>query len=69
MRGLIGAAVVLWLVSSVFFLASWDWSPDTFLKQASMVIFLGGIALAVLGGIFVLVAGIWSGHQEKKQWE
>jgi hypothetical protein len=34
-----------------------------------MVIFLGGIALAVLGGIFVLVAGIWSGHQEKKQWE
>jgi hypothetical protein len=69
MRGLIGVAAIVWFASAVYFLLSWDRTPDSFLAWATMVIFVGGIVLAVLGAIFALVAGVWSGHQEKKQWE
>ena len=69
MRGLIVVAVLLWLLSAFYFLISWDASPDSFLEGATAVIFIGGIVLGVLGAIIVIVSGIWSGHQEKKQWE
>ena len=69
MRGLIVGAVFLWLASTLYFLVSWDWSPDSFLEVATAVICIGGIVLGILGVIVVIVAGVWTGHQEKKQWE
>ena len=69
MRGLIVGAVVLWLASAFYVLLSRDWSPDRFLEWATIVICLGGIVLAFLGVIVAIVAGVWTGHQEKKQWE
>ena len=69
MRGLIVGAVFLWLASMLFFLLTWDWSPDRFLEWATAVITVGGFVLGLLGVIVVIVAGIWSGHRENKQWE
>jgi NhaP-type Na+/H+ or K+/H+ antiporter len=69
MRGLLVGLVLFWLASAFYFLIGWDWSPDRFLEWASIVVFFGGIVLGFLGIVFVLVAGIWTGHQEKKQWE
>jgi hypothetical protein len=69
MRYVLLAAGLLWLVSAFLFLVTWDWSPDRFIEWASAVITFGGIVLGFLGAIFVTVSAIWSGHQEKKQWE
>ena len=69
MRGLIVGAVFLWLASMLFFLLTWDWSPDRFLEWATAVITVGGFVLGLLGVIVVIVGGIWSGHRENKQWE
>ena len=69
MRYAITGAVFLWLAATVYLMVTWDFSPDTFLEWASVVIWIGGIALGFIGVVFVIVSGIWSGHQEKKQWE
>jgi hypothetical protein len=69
MRYVLLGAGLLWLVSVFFFLVTWDWSPDRFIEWAAAVITLAGIVLGFLGTIFVIVSAIWSGHQEKKQWE
>ena len=69
MRYVLVGAAVLWLVSAFFFLVTWDWSPDRSIEWAATVITVGGIVLAVLGAIVVGVSAIWSGRQEKKQWE
>jgi hypothetical protein len=69
MRGLIVGAVFLWLASTAYFLISWDWSPDSFLEWSTAVICVGGIVLGLLGAVVAIVAGVWTGHQEKKQWE
>jgi hypothetical protein len=69
MRGLIVGAVFVWLASALFFLLTWDPSPDRFIEQAAAVITVGGIVLGLLGAIVVIVAAVRSGHQEKKQWE
>ena len=68
MRYVLFGAVGLWLVSTFYFLLTWDWSPDRFIEWATMVICIGGIVLGLVGAIVALVAGVWSGHQEKKQW-
>jgi hypothetical protein len=68
MRFLILGAVFLWLASTFYLLLTWDFSPDSFLDWAAMVVFFGGIVLGLLGAIVALVTGIWSGHQEKKRW-
>jgi hypothetical protein len=69
MRYVLFGAVFLWIASAFFFLVTWDWSPDRFIEWASAVITFGGFVLALLGAIFVTISAIWSGHQEKKQWE
>ncbi len=69
MRGLLVGAVFLWLASAFYFLLTWDWSPDRFIEWATAVICLGGIVLGLVGVIFAIVSAVWSGHQEKKQWE
>jgi hypothetical protein len=69
MRNLLAGAAILWLASALVFLITWDWSPDRFIEWASALITLGGILLGFLGVIFVIVAAVRSGHQEKKQWE
>jgi multisubunit Na+/H+ antiporter MnhB subunit len=69
MRYVLLGAVVLWIASMFYFLLTWDWSPDRFIEWATAVITLGGFVLGLLGVIVVIVSGIWSGHQEKKQWE
>ncbi|HEY7707204.1 MAG TPA: hypothetical protein VH968_08565 [Gaiellaceae bacterium] len=69
MRNLLAGAAILWLASALVFLITWDWSPDRFIEWASALITLGGIVLGFLGVIFVIVAAVRSGHQEKKQWE
>ena len=69
MRGLLVGAVFLWLASAFYFLLTWDWSPDRFIEWATAVICLGGIVLGLLGVIFAIVSAVWTGRQEKKQWE
>ena len=69
MRYLLLGAAVLWTASAVFFLLTWDWSPDRSIEWASAVITVGGFVLGLLGAIVVAVSAIWSGHREKKQWE
>jgi NhaP-type Na+/H+ or K+/H+ antiporter len=69
MRGLLVGLVLFWIASAFYFLIGWDWSPDTFLEWASIVVFFGGIVFGFLGIVFVIVAGVWTGHKEKKQWE
>jgi hypothetical protein len=68
MRYAITGAVFLWLAATAYFLLSWDFSPDTFLEGASMVICLGGIVLGLIGVVLLIVSGILSGRREKKQW-
>jgi hypothetical protein len=68
MRYAITGAVFLWLAATAYFLLTWDFSPDTFLEWASMVICLGGIVLGLIGVVVAIVSGIWTGRQEKKQW-
>jgi hypothetical protein len=69
MRYVLFGGVFLWLASMFFFLLTWDWSPDRFIEWAAAVITVGGIVLGLLGAIVVIVAAVWSGHKEKKQWE
>ena len=69
MRYVLFGAVFVWMASAFYYLVAWDRTPDRFLEWATAVITVGGIVLGILGAIVVLVAGIWSGHKEKKQWE
>jgi hypothetical protein len=69
MRYVLFGGVVLWLVSTFYFVLTWDWSPDRFIEWATMIICIGGIVVGIVGVIAVAVAAIWSGHKEKKQWE
>ena len=69
MRYAILGAVVLWMAAIFYLMVSWDFSPDTFLEWASIVISIGGVVLGFIGIVFLIVSGVWSGHQEKKQWE
>jgi hypothetical protein len=69
MRYVLLGAAILWTASTVYFLITWEWSPDRSVEWAAMVISIGGFVVGLLGALFVLVAAIWSGHQEKKQWE
>lgn len=68
MRYALVGGVLLWLASTFYLMITWDFSPDSFLEWATLVICLGGIVLGLVGAVVLLVSGIWSGHQEKKQW-
>jgi len=68
MRYVLVGGGLLWLASTFYFLLTWDFSPDSFLEWATLVICVGGIVLGLLGALALIVSGIWSGHQEKKQW-
>jgi hypothetical protein len=68
MRYVLVGGALLWLASTFYVLVTWDFSADSFLEGAALVICLGGIVVGILGAIVVLVASIWSGHKEKKQW-
>ena len=68
MRYVLVGGALIWLASTFYFLLTWDWSPDRFIEWATAVICVGGIVVGLLGAIYALVAGIWSGHREKKQW-
>lgn len=67
MRYVLFGGVFLWLVST-FYVLVWGGWPNGFWDTAAFVICVGGIAIGLLGAIVAIVAGIWSGHKEKKQW-
>jgi hypothetical protein len=68
MRYVLVGGGLLWLASTFYLLLTWDFSPDSFLSWATLVICLGGIVLGLLGAIVLIVSGLWSGHREKQQW-
>jgi hypothetical protein len=68
-KSIVVIGVLVWLVSTLYVLVTWDFSPDRFVQWAAVVICVGGIVLGGVAAVLAIVTGIWSGHKEKKQWE
>ena len=67
MRYVIFVGVFVWLFATFYVLVFTGW-PTGWFQDLAFVICIGGIVLGLLGAIVAIVAGVWSGHQEKKQW-
>ena len=59
----------LWIISTFYLLVTWNWSPDSFLSWLALAVFVLGLVGGLVIAVVAIVAGVWTGHQEKKQWE
>ena len=62
MRYAILGAVVLWMAAIFYLMVSWDFSPDTFLEWASIVISIGGVVLGFSATLCGTAAVLREGH-------